>query len=60
MSIEESKSESYQIVDEDKNLSDLDFEPNGMVDDDSMLDQGLTERMGELADFDSGSHEKDK
>ena len=62
MSIEESKSESYQIVDEDKNLSDLEFEPSGMADDDSMLNEGLTERMGELANFDSGStiQEKDQ
>jgi hypothetical protein len=59
MSIEESKSESYQIVDEDKNLSDLGLEPDGLVHDDSMLGDNLTERMGELANFDSNNTMED-
>ena len=58
MSIEE-ESDSYQIVDEDKNLSDLGIEPDGFADD-SMLGENLTERMGELANFDTNSNHEEK
>jgi hypothetical protein len=59
MSIEE-ESDSYQIVDEDKKLSDLGIEPDGIPDDDSLLGDNLTLRMGELANFDTNSNHEEK
>ena len=58
MSIEE-ESESFQIVDEDKNLSDLHIEPDGLPDD-SLLGDNLTIRMDELANFDTTSNHEEK